>query len=679
MIESLGLLELACCARAQEQGEELTEHPKWNPFSDFSVDELRDMAAEGWKAQELELESRGAVSQSHHLERFHLLQKRFGLSFREMHVLFLAFLPELDYDFQDAFRYLGEPDGYPSWKLEKKIFFLIGLDTKNPEDHSLRCRLLQNLFLTDKNPNVTGTSLCLKRELVTYLMELGEETPDGNEELWKYDPVGDPEAERAFEKMLRITKGDWKPTAFFVYGPDGIGKKKAAKRLADELGYPFWNPEYFGSESGDCTGLKEKLLEASLHEAAVAIEVEYFGVPETTRLCKTVQSMVSFLPLVFLLGKELPLWANREDYISVELKPLDMEEQYAVWEKKAEGYFLDSKKVLRDMTNKYRLTPGQIERCLLMAQRQADITGISFLNEKILSEGVSMLLRNHFDSRAVRVEQHYGWRDLVLPERQKKQLGSVCAQVKWKHKVLEEWGMKKSMAYGTGISLVFAGPPGTGKTMAAQVLAKELCMELYKVELASVVSKYVGETEKRLKSVFEQARQSQVILFFDEADVLFGKRTEVKDSGDKYSNMEAAFLLQEMENFEGIVILATNLLQNMDEAFKRRMKYVIDFPFPDKEHRRKIWEGTFPREMPLSEDIDLDFLAGHFELTGSSIKNAVYRAAFFAAEEAKSVGMRHLVLAVQIEYEKSMGAFPEELAGPYRRFLRDGGMMDDLC
>lgn len=673
MIESLGILELACYARVQSEGENPEEHLCWNPFPDFSVDELRNMVAEGWKAQEIDIEGEGSLQRDGHLRRFNLLKKRFGLSFREVHVLFLAFLIELDYDFQEAFRYLGEPDGHPSWKLEKQMFFSNGLGAENKEQTTLRFNLIKDLFLTEKNQDIKENSLYLKKEVIAYLMEFGDEPSCVNKECLRLEPQGDPEAERAFKKMLRITDSNWKPTVFFIYGPDGIGKRKAAKRLADELGHPFWPPEYFGSESGDCAGLREKLLEASLYGAAPAIEIDRVGSSEVIRLCATVHNMAPFLPLVFLLSKELPLCANGEDYIPVELKPLSMEEQYTVWCKKTENYILDSKDILRDMSNKYRLTPGQIERCLLTAKRQADIAGINFLDEKTLSESVAMLLRNHFDSRAVRVEQHYGWNDLILPERQKKQLKSVCAQVKWKHKVLEEWEIKKSMAYGTGISLVFAGPPGTGKTMAAQVLAKELWMELYKVELASVVSKYVGETEKRLKSVFEQARQSQVILFFDEADVLFGKRTEVKDSGDKYSNMEAAFLLQEMGNFEGIVILATNLLQNMDEAFKRRMKFVIDFPFPDKGQRRKIWEAAFPEKMPLSMDIDLDFLAGHFELTGSGIKNAVYRAAFFAAEEGVEVGMRHLILAVQIEYEKSMGTFPEELAGPYRRFLRDGG------
>ncbi|MEG0689213.1 MAG: ATP-binding protein [Hungatella sp.] len=671
MTESLGFLELACCARAYSREVGLVEQQSWNPLSEFTLDELRTMVAEGWRIEETDEAAKEEFGQVSYFARLNLLQNRFGLSFREKHMLFLAVLPELDLDFQEAFRYLGEPDGWPSFKLENKIFFSAALGEEDEKQNILRYSLMRALFLKDTNQHGRMSSLSLKPEVTAYLMGLEDEVPDMSGTSWDLDAEGDPEANRAFEKMRRMIKKDPGSKVFFLYGPEGIGKKKAAKRLTDELDIRFWPPELFTAGFDDGIALKEKLFEASLHGAAAAIIVEHAGEPEMTRFCAIVQYMAPFLPFVFLIGKERPLHVGVREYISVELKPLGMEEQYTVWKKKAEDYALDSKESLRDMSNKYRLTPGQIERCLVVARRQADLEGTEVLTERMLSESASLLLRNHFDSRAARVEQHYGWNDLILPDRQKKQLRSACAQMKWKHKVLEEWGMKHSMAYGTGISLVFAGPPGTGKTMAAQVLARELWMELYKVELASVVSKYVGETEKRLKLVFEQARQSQVILFFDEADVLFGKRTEVKDSGDKYSNMEAAFLLQEMENFEGIVILATNLIQNMDEAFKRRLKFIIDFPFPDKGHRQKIWESAFPREMPLSKDIDLEFLSERFELTGSGIKNVVYRAAFFAAEEGTEVEMRQLIWAVKIEYEKSMGTFPEELAGPYSCYLRE--------
>ena len=206
--------------------------------------------------------------------------------------------------------------------------------------------------------------------------------------------------------------------------------------------------------------------------------------------------------------------------------------------------------------------------------------------------------------------------------------------------------LERKSPTGGGISVIFAGPPGTGKTMAAQVMASELCLDLYRIELPAVVSKYIGETEKNLEEIFEQASKSQVILFFDEADVLFSKRTEVRDSNDKYSNMEAAFLLQKMEEYEGITVLATNFLQNFDEAFKRRMKFIIDFPFPGPEERRQIWRQAFPAEVPVDGELDFDFLAGAFELSGSNIKNSVLHAAFLAAASGEAVSMRHVIAGV---------------------------------
>lgn len=201
--------------------------------------------------------------------------------------------------------------------------------------------------------------------------------------------------------------------------------------------------------------------------------------------------------------------------------------------------------------------------------------------------------------------------------------------------------------------MIFAGSPGTGKTMAAQVIAAELGMELYRVDLPSVVDKYIGETEKKLNRIFEEAADSMVILLFDEADVLFSKRTEIKESNDKYSNMEIAFLLQKMEEYEGVSILATNYLQNFDEAFRRRISEIIDFPIPDEVLREKMWRSMIPDRLPVSQDIDYLFLAKQFQVTGSVIKNALIYGAFLAAESKKILTMEEILKGISHELEKS--------------------------
>ncbi|MCP5104024.1 MAG: ATP-binding protein, partial [bacterium] len=186
----------------------------------------------------------------------------------------------------------------------------------------------------------------------------------------------------------------------------------------------------------------------------------------------------------------------------------------------------------------------------------------------------------------------------------------------------------RKISLGKGLNVLFSGPSGTGKTMAAEILANELGLDFYKIDLSCVVSKYIGETEKNLAGIFKEAQTANAVLFFDEADALFGKRSEIKDSHDRYANIEINYLLQEMEQHEGIVILATNFRRNIDDAFSRRVHFSLDFPFPDEEYRLGIWRKIFPHEAPKSPDIDLEFLAGRFKMSGGSIKNIALYAAF---------------------------------------------------
>lgn len=200
--------------------------------------------------------------------------------------------------------------------------------------------------------------------------------------------------------------------------------------------------------------------------------------------------------------------------------------------------------------------------------------------------------------------------------------------------------------------MLFSGPPGVGKTMAAEVFANELGLDLYKIDLSQIVSKYIGETEKNLNRVFDEARASNAILFFDEADALFGKRSEVRDSHDRYANIEIAYLLQKMDEYEGLSVLATNLKQNLDEAFARRLSFIIDFPFPDEESRLRIWQSMWPADVPLGDDIDLSYVARTFRLSGGSIKNVAVAAAFLAAARGTTVQTMDLVRATRREFQK---------------------------
>jgi SpoVK/Ycf46/Vps4 family AAA+-type ATPase len=218
--------------------------------------------------------------------------------------------------------------------------------------------------------------------------------------------------------------------------------------------------------------------------------------------------------------------------------------------------------------------------------------------------------------------------------------------------VYEQWGFGARHSYGKGLAALFSGPSGTGKTMSAGVITRVLGLDMYKIDLARVVSKYIGETEKNLDRVFAEAVNANAVLFFDEADALFGKRSEVKDAHDRYANIEISYLLQKMEEYEGLAILATNFGQNLDEAFNRRLHFIIDFPLPRAEDREAIWRGHMPPSAPVATGIDFGFLAQQFELTGGAIRNCVRAAAFAAAEADAPIAMSHLVQAVAGELAK---------------------------
>jgi DNA polymerase III delta prime subunit len=253
---------------------------------------------------------------------------------------------------------------------------------------------------------------------------------------------------------------------------------------------------------------------------------------------------------------------------------------------------------------------------------------------------------------AMHVLPRYSWNDLVLPADKQDQLRRLANWVRFRHRVHEEWGFGRKLSRGKGLNVLFTGPSGTGKTMAAEVLAGELELDLYQIDLSSVVSKFIGETEQNLAVIFDEAEDSQAILFFDEADALFGKRTEVKDAHDRYANIEVNFLLQRVEQYKGVVILASNLQRNLDEAFLRRMYDVVEFLFPDPPLRERMWRTHMPPDADRDPDIDYAFLGSQFKVTGGSIKNIVLDAAFRAAAEGQPIGMAHLMVATKAELQK---------------------------
>ena len=310
------------------------------------------------------------------------------------------------------------------------------------------------------------------------------------------------------------------------------------------------------------------------------------------------------------------------------------------------------------LAGQFALTSGQIRDAVASARDRAAQAGRP-LAGKDLYAAARAHSSPYLGSLALKIEPRYSWDDIILPGDQLALLHEIVATVRGRPQVLEEWGVGRKLASSSGVTMLFSGEAGTGKTMAAEIMAAELGLDLYKIDLSTVVSKYIGETEKNLERIFGEAQNSNAILFFDEADAIFGKRSEVRDAHDRYANIEISYLLQRMERYDGVTILATNLRANLDEAFTRRLQFAVDFPFPEEADRRRIWETLFPPGVPREPDLDFDSLARRFKLAGGNIRNILVGAAYLAAADGNAVTMEHLLHGTRRELQK-MGRLVSE-------------------
>jgi hypothetical protein len=323
-----------------------------------------------------------------------------------------------------------------------------------------------------------------------------------------------------------------------------------------------------------------------------------------------------------------------------------------------------SEESLRRVSAKFVLAGGQIADAARTAIDLVRLRGGTEATSSDLHAAARDQSHHRLGTLARKVDRARGWDDIVLPPSTLRHLREIAVAAEQWRPVTTSWGFARRMPRGRGLSVLFSGASGTGKTMAAEIIAGELELDLYAVNLATIMSKYIGETPKNLSQIFGEAQASNAILLFDEADALFGRRTEVQDAHDRYANVEIAHLLQLMEEYDGIAILATNLSQNFDDAFARRMQYLVEFPFPNERLRESIWRSVFPSEAPLSKSMDFSFLARRFELAGGSIKSAALSAAILAAASG-SIEMEHVALGVAREYMK-LGKLPSAYDfGPY--------------
>lgn len=382
------------------------------------------------------------------------------------------------------------------------------------------------------------------------------------------------------------------------------------------------------------------------------------------------QKVLEYPHPVILTGHEA--WEPRgmernRPLLRIELGIPDFEDRLAYWQRHLGDVGVDP----AEIAYKFKLTGGQVRDTVYTAYDLALGKGLVTPSLAELYAASRAQSNRKLSGLATKITPNFSWDSLVLPDDRIQMLQEICSQVKHAVQVYGRWGFKGRGADSQGVTALFAGQSGTGKTMSAEIIAYELGLDLFKIDLSSVVSKYIGETEKNLAAIFDEAAQSNAILFFDEADALFGKRSEVKDSHDRYANIEIGYLLQRMETYDGIAILASNLRQNLDEAFTRRLDFLVDFPFPEEEDRLKIWQISFPATAPLGPDVDLTLIANRYRLAGGNIRNAALASAFLAAADGTQyIHMVHILHGIRREHQKMGKLLEDDLVATYQNMIQ---------
>ena len=447
------------------------------------------------------------------------------------------------------------------------------------------------------------------------------------------------------------------PPVIQLQGPDNSDKLNIAAKVSSRLGFELYAiaVNVMPSSQHDLYELTRLWnREAALNGYALFLDCENFDSSDRLKTLLLNNFIEDVYGLVIVSGNWSPQ-LKKPKFIFDVAKPAPSE-QLVLW--KTMSGAANNNEQFENLVSQFNLSASTIAK---IGEDIFYTSGNGFSenenknhDEKKLWQLCCDYTRPEINELAERIEPLADWGDIVLPEEQKTMLKAIASQVKQRNKVYEKWGFAKKISRGLGISVLFAGESGTGKTMAAEVLANDLHLDLYKIDLSKVVNKYIGETEKNLKKIFDAAEDGGAILLFDEADALFGKRSEVKDSHDRYSNIEVSYLLQRMEAYRGLAILTTNMRSALDKAFLRRIRFVIQFPFPDAELRTEIWKKIFPQG--VKHNLDLEKLS-RLSLPGGSIRNIALNAAFFAANDGDEVLMSHVSRAAKAEYDKMEKTF----------------------
>nr|WP_062337174.1 ATP-binding protein [Herbidospora sakaeratensis] len=574
------------------------------------------------------------------------LAERYDLSAFELNVLLVAVAPEVDLRYERLYGYLQDDVTRRRPTVELTLNLLcdgVAEKLRRRCDFAADAPLLRHRLVRlvadphHVEPPLLARYVVPDEQIVDVLLGVGG--LDRRLASWCRLVSGPgPGSGRAHELRDLLDAGQ----RLYLRGQPGSGRAEAARTAAAGLGRPVLHVDLALAPSGPATF--EDAVRCALREAELHGALPYLDRADSLddhRRDLAVMALAHTPGPVVLAGTApwpstvLPLFLR-----TVEFTTPEAGERRVRWVSALAGRPVPPGD-LDVLAERFPLTPRAIDEA-------AGTAGGHTLAE--LSAAARRAAGHELAGLADRIEPRAGWADLVLPDDELAALHEICARVAGQGRVLRDWGFGGKLARGTGVAVLLAGPPGTGKTMAAEVLAAELHLDLYRISLAGVVSKYIGETEKNLDRVFAAAERTAAILLFDEADAMLGKRGEVRDAHDRYANLEVAHLLQRMEAHPGVTLLATNMRHNLDEAFTRRLAFTVRFPFPDQNSRARIWRSVWPAGTPLAADVDPEALAARFTLSGGHIKNVALASAFLAGPGP--VTAAHVRHAVRREFQK---------------------------
>jgi ATP-dependent 26S proteasome regulatory subunit len=657
----------------------------WGQMSDLAPEEAGAFAqAEAQAARHAQAWVETAQRQGQTLRLIHLATA-FGLDRFELDAFLICLMPTLDLRYERLYSYLQDDvtRKRPSVNLVLDLLGepgperLLRLSHFSDDAPLFKHRLLERISGSGPGTfHLLGQALAPDEAIVAWLLGDYQSHVDLRPHATLLQPqaaVSQADELLAAAAWLHLERligefaphaGSGRPIVVF-YGPDETGQQAATHLCAARLGRPLLAVDLDEVIKAGLSPLHA--LRLALRDACLTGAIPYLFhwdaclAGEGTPPPEVLAELCAYPDLAIVAGQAA--WQARgidreRPLLWLEFPAPAYERRHALWQHFLGQRELDGEMDLASLAGQFALTSGQIRDAVASAGDMAIQQGRLLQNQDLFAAARAHS-NPHLADLARKIVPRYIWADIILPADQLGILREIVATVRGRPLVLDEWGVGQKLVSSAGVTVLFAGPPGTGKTMAAEIIAAELGLDLYKIDLSTVVSKYIGETEKNLERIFNEAQSSNAILFFDEADAIFGKRSEVKDAHDRYANIEISYLLQRMEAYDGVTILATNLRANLDEAFTRRLGFAVDFPFPDEADRLRIWQTLFPPGVPRAPELDFGLLARRFKLAGGNIRNVIVGAAYLAAADSGQVTMKHLLHCTRRELQK-MGRLVNE-------------------